>query len=91
MIYRIVTYSKATDRMSGNLHVPPAMLGEIKGIAGVQPQDDGLGDYRLDDRQAREIGRILGFCAEPDSFYYFLEPYEPIENDGLQQSQAEAK
>jgi hypothetical protein len=67
MIYRIVTYDRATER-----------------IAGFGPQDDGLGEYPLDEAQTRQVARILDFNPEPDRFYYYVEPYEPPEDDGLQ-------
>ena len=41
MICRVVTYVKATERMKGNLPIPPSMFEEIKRIAGFGPQDDG--------------------------------------------------
>ena len=85
MIYRIVTYDKATDRMKGNVPVPSNFLEEIKRIAGFGPNDDGLGEYPLNEAQTRQVARILDFNPEPDRFYYYVEPYEPPEDDdGLQ-------
>jgi hypothetical protein len=86
MIYRIVTYDRATDRMKGNLPIPPSMFEEIKRIASFGPQDDGLGEYPLDETQTRQVARILGFNPAPEHFYYYVEPYEPPEDDGLQQT-----
>jgi hypothetical protein len=91
MIYRIVTYDKATERMRGNMSVPPTLLDQVKRIAAFQPQDDGLGEYPLDEKQTREVAQVLGFNPEPDTFYYYVEPYEPPEDDGLQQPQTEAR
>jgi hypothetical protein len=85
MIYRIVTYDRATERMKGNLQVPSNVLDEVKKIGGFQPQDDGLGEYPPDEEQTRKVARILRFHPEPDKFYYYVEPYEPPEDDGLQQ------
>jgi hypothetical protein len=85
MIYRIVTYDRATDRMKGNMPVPSNFLKEIKRIAGFGPNDDGLGEYPLNEAQTRQVARILDFNPEPDRFYYYVEPYEPPEDDdGLQ-------
>jgi hypothetical protein len=84
MIYRIVTYDRATERMKGSMSIPPRVLGEVKRIAGFGPQDDGLGEYPLDEAQTRQVARILDFNPEPDRFYYYVEPYEPPEDDGLQ-------
>lgn len=84
MIYRIVTYDKPTERMKGNLSIPLSVLPKIKRIAGFQPQDDGLGEYPLDDGQTRQIAKILGFRPEPEGFYYYLEPYDPPEKNGLE-------
>jgi hypothetical protein len=84
MIYRIVTYDKKTDRMRGNLRIPPSVLEQIKRIAGFGPQDDGLGEYPLDEAQTLQVANILGFNSDPGHFYYYIEPYEPPEDDGLQ-------
>ena len=88
MIYRVVTYDKTTERMRGNLPIPPSVLEEIKRIAGFDPRDDGLGEYPLDEEQTRRVARTLEFNPEPDRFYYYIEPYEPPEDDGLQQTAA---
>ena len=84
MIYRIVTYDKATDRMAGNLPIPWPQVGKIRKIAGVQPRDDGLGEYPLDTKQVRQIAEILQFRPEPERFYYCLEPFDQPDN-GLNQ------
>jgi hypothetical protein len=86
MIYRVVTYDKKTDRMRGNLSIPPSVLEQIKRVAGFGPQDDGLGEYPLDDAQTRQVASILGFNPDPNHFYYYVEPYEPPEDDGLQRA-----
>jgi len=84
MIYRIVTYDRATERMKGSLRIPVIVLEQVKHIAGFGPQDDGLGEYPLDEAQTRQVARILDFNPEPGRFYYYVEPYEPSEDDGLQ-------
>jgi len=88
MIYRVVTYDKKTEEMRASLRIPPIVVTEAKRIAGFQPQDDGLGEYPLDEEQTREIAALLGFCPEPDRFYYAVEPYEPPEDTGLQEGKA---
>ena len=85
MIYRVVTYDRSSERMKGSLVVPPSVLGKVKKIAGFQPQDDGLGEYPLDDEQTRRVAKLLGFRPETDRFYYHLEPYDPPEDSGFQQ------
>ena len=84
MIYRVVTYDRVTEQMKGNLPVPPSALQKIKQIAGFQPQDDGLGEYLLDEKQTKDVASIMGFRPEPNRFYYYVEPYEPPDDDGLQ-------
>jgi hypothetical protein len=84
MIYRIVTYDRATERMKGNMPIPPSALDEVRRVAGFGPRDDGLGEYPLDESQTRQVARILDFNPEPDRFYYYVEPYEPPADDGLQ-------
>ena len=84
MMYRIVTYDRATERMKGSLIVPPGVLVKVKKIAGFKPQDDGLGEYPLDEEKTRQVAKILGFKAEPDRFFYYVEPYEPPEDSGFE-------
>lgn len=85
MIYRVVTYDRSTERMKGNLPVPPVILDEVKRVAGFQPQDDGLGEYPLDEQQTRQVAQLMGFRPEPDRFFYYVEPYQPAGDDGLQE------
>lgn len=84
MNYRVVTYDRETELMKEHLPVPPFILTEIKRIAGFQPQDDGLGEYLLNEEQIRKIAQIMGFDPELTRFYYYVEPYGPREDDGLQ-------
>jgi hypothetical protein len=71
--------------MKGNLSIPSDVLEQIKRIAGFGPNDDGLGEYPLDEAQTRQVARILDFNPEPDRFYYYVEPYKPPkDDDGLQ-------
>ena len=85
MLYRIVTYDRTTEQMKGSLVVPPSVLARVKKIAAFKPQDDGLGEYPLDEEQASRVAKILGFSPEPDRFYYYLEPYDSPEDSGFQQ------
>jgi hypothetical protein len=85
MIYRIVSYDRITERMKGSLIVPPSVLGQVKAIAGFQQQDDGLGEYPLDEEQTRQVANILGFRSEPDRFYYSVEPFDPPEDSGFRE------
>jgi hypothetical protein len=90
MIYRIVSYDRATERMKGSLIVPPSVLEQVKSVAGFQPQDDGLGEYPLDEEQTRQVATILGFRPEPDRFDYCVEPYDPPDDSGFQEQTAGA-
>jgi hypothetical protein len=88
MIYRIVTYDRTTEQMKGSLVVPPSVLGRVKKIAGFTPQDDGLGEYPLDEDQTRRIAKVLGFRAEPERFFYYVEPYDAPEDSGFSDGNA---
>jgi hypothetical protein len=85
MIYRVVTYDRASGHTQGSLIVPPSVLAGVKKAAGVQPRDDGLEEYPLDAAQTRQVAKILGFRPETDRFYYYVEPYDPPEDSGFQQ------
>ena len=91
MIYRVVTYDRTTEHMKGSLIVPPNVLARVKKIAGFKLQDDGLGEYPLDEEQTRQVAKVLGFRAEPDRFYYCVEPYDPPEDSGFQQETSSAR
>lgn len=87
-MYRIVTYDRATETMKGSLIVPPSVIAKVKKIAGFKPQDDGLGEYPLDEAQTRQVAKILGFNPEPDRFFYSIEPNDPPEDSGFQEEAA---
>jgi hypothetical protein len=88
MIYRIVTYSRDDERMRGSLAIPEGWVAWAKGAAGVQPDDDGLGDYPLNEEQTRVFAQQFGFRPEPERFFYYLEPYEPPEDTGFEPARA---
>jgi len=75
IIYRLVTYSRETERIIGSHDVPEPVVEKVKDNAGIIPDDDGCGDYPLDSRQTREIGRLLDVPVTPDTADYFVEPY----------------
>jgi hypothetical protein len=75
IVYRLVTYSRETERTIGSHDVPEPVVAKVKDIAGIIPDDDGCGDYPLDSRQTHEIGRLLGVPVTPDTADYFVEPY----------------
>lgn len=91
MIYRVVTYDRETERIKGTLVVPPNVLGKVKKIAGFQPQDDGLGEYPLDEAQTQQVAKVLGFTPQPDRFFYYVEPYDPPEDSGFQQGKRDRR
>jgi hypothetical protein len=70
--------------MKGSMPIPTGVLEKVKRVAGFGRQDDGLGEYFLNEAQTRQMARILDFNPEPDRLYYYVEPYEPPEHDGLQ-------
>ena len=85
MMYRVVTYDRASERMKGQMIVPPAVLTKVKKIAGFEPQHDGLGEYPLDETQTKLVAKLLGFRPEPERFFYSVEPYDPPDDSGFQQ------
>jgi len=87
MMYRIVTYDRDTERLKGSLIVPPSVLAKVKKIAGFKPQDDGLGEYPLDDEQTDKVANLLGFRPETERFYYYVEPYDAPEKIGFDEAE----
>lgn len=88
MMYRIVTYGRPDERMRGSLVIPNNAVSWAKQVAGVQPEDDGQGEYLLSEDQTRMLGQYLGFKPKPEHFYYYLEPYEAAEDTGFQSADA---
>jgi hypothetical protein len=88
MNYRIVTYARSDETMRAFQVIPASSVPWAKKVAGVQPEDDGLGDYPLTDEQMREFAQYLGFKPEPEHFFYYFEPYEPPEDTGLEPANA---
>ena len=64
--------------------IPEGWVAWAKGVAGVQPEDDGLGEYPLNEEQTRTFGQQFGFKPEPGRFYYYFEPYDPPEDTRFQ-------
>lgn len=91
MIYRIVTYDRTSERMKGSLIIPPSVLSKVKRIAGFKPQDDGLGEYPLDEGQTRQVAKVLGFRPDTEKFSYCVEPYDPPEDSGFQEPASTAR
>ncbi|MGH7038325.1 MAG: DUF7683 domain-containing protein [Stellaceae bacterium] len=91
MIYRVVTYDRTSERMRDSLIIPPSVLSKVKRIAGFKPQDDGLGEYPLDESQTRQVAKVLGFRPETERFYYHVEPYDPPEDSGFQEPTSTAR
>jgi len=90
VIYRVVAYDRASEAMKGSLVVPPSVLAKVKKIAGFQPQDDGLGEYPLDEAQTRQVlanlQQVLAGCglglahvlAVRIFLTHFEDDYEPM-------------
>jgi hypothetical protein len=51
----------------------------------VGPQDDSLGEYPMNEDRTCQVAGFWGFNPEPGRFYYYLELFQPLEDDGLQQ------
>jgi hypothetical protein len=88
MMYRIVTYARSDEKIRGSLVIPTGAVTWAKQLAGVRPEDDGLGEYLLTDDQTRVLAQYLGFKSEPEQFYYYLEPYEPPADTGFRPADA---
>jgi hypothetical protein len=76
IVYRLVGYDKETERKTGEFALPDEKLAAVKEMAGFKPTDDGLGDYPLNDDQARDIARLLNLKIDCDAYTYYVEPYE---------------
>lgn len=82
IVYRLVGYSRETDRRIASCDVPQNLVQKAKEIAGIGADDDGCGDYPLDDRQARKIAKLTRMPVTLKTAEYFLEPYVfEIESD----------
>jgi hypothetical protein len=75
-VYRLVGYDKETERKSHEVAIPRENLPTVAKLAGILPNDDGLGDYALDEEQAKEIARVLKTTIDCGSYAYYVEPYD---------------
>ncbi len=76
IVYRLVGYDKATERKHGEFAIPEERLAAVREIARILPADDGLGDYPLDDEQARTAARVLNVTIDCARLAYYVEPYD---------------
>jgi hypothetical protein len=79
IVYRLVGYDRRTRRLGVMYDVPPAKLALVREMAGVLPDHDGLGSYRLDASQARDIAGLLGERIDTDAFQFSFEPFDEPE------------
>jgi hypothetical protein len=70
--YRIIMYERTTDHVGGIIDVPAALAVEALAIAGVADADEP-GEIDLDDSQAIQMARLLGFRANVTRYIYHLE------------------
>lgn len=75
IVYRLVSYSRKSERILAKYDVPQQAIEKAKAIAGIGNDDDGLGDYPLDRGQAKQIAALLSAPMDTESADYFLEPY----------------
>jgi hypothetical protein len=76
-------------------HASPASNAGLPGTLPVKPRGSRWlqqiavlllfgRQLRTGGRALRQVVRVLDFNPEPDHFYYYIEPYGPPEDDGLQ-------
>lgn len=79
--YRVILYSRQTERFSGGVPVPPGMVRSVLTAASIAKPDEP-GETELADAQVRVIARMLGFRCDFHRFTYHLETMIP-EHDKL--------
>jgi hypothetical protein len=70
--YRVIMYERTTDRVGGIIDVPDALAAQALTIAGVTNATEP-GETALDDIQAIQMARLLGFRANVARYIYHLE------------------
>ncbi len=76
VVYALVGYSKATERMVFRETVPPDAVPVAKKIAHLLIEDDTQsGDWELQPAQARDIAGLVNRDVNLSAADFFLEPY----------------
>ena len=70
--YRVIIYERTTDHVGGIIDVPAALAVQALAIAAVADADEP-GETDLDDIQAIQMARLLGFRANVARYIYHLE------------------
>ncbi|HEX3881572.1 MAG TPA: hypothetical protein VHW66_02835 [Stellaceae bacterium] len=76
MKYRIISYDCATDLMSETVSIPAKHLRRVLAIARIVNPEE-LGEFPLEEDQARDIAALIGFDADVARFHYHLEQVTP--------------
>jgi hypothetical protein len=75
VIYCLVGYDKTTEELVSRMRLSPEHVQAAKAIARIPMDDDTqVGDWPLDESQARDIAGLLGMPVSQTSDF-FLEPY----------------
>jgi len=74
--YWLVGYDRETERQAVSYEIPTQFVSELKRVARVAPQDRyALGDYPLNNSQARDIAGMIGETIDVSRFEFFFEPH----------------
>jgi hypothetical protein len=75
IVYKVVGYDRKTERQAAKIDIPPKLVGFVRGIAGIAPDDESMADCPLDKNQARDIAGVIDKQIDAEKYDYFLEPY----------------
>lgn len=75
--YRLVGYDRMTDDMVASHPIPFRMVDYVRDRAGVWGRTDIVGEWPLDEIQARSIAWLIDVDIDQQlTLAWFLEPYE---------------
>jgi hypothetical protein len=75
LVYKLVGYDRKTERQLVRFDIPTKHAAFAKKVVGINPHRDVIGDQPLTERQAQDIGGVIGCPIDTVHLDFFLEPY----------------
>jgi hypothetical protein len=81
MVYKLVGYDRATELVAAEHVIPDKLVERAKHMAGIGARPEIIGDWPLNEQQARVIGAMID-ATDIGGRDWFLEPYSETVREG---------
>ena len=81
MVYKLVGYDRATELVAAEHVIPDTLVERAKNAAGIRARPEIIGDWPLNEHQARKIAAMIG-ATDIAGRDWFLEPYSETAREG---------